>query len=339
GAYGDAYLHGSFVNGIQAGGRIEYVNMFAIIAIIILVVACINFMNLSTARASRRMKEVGIKKAVGSSRGSLVVQFMTEALLMVLVSLLAACLVVVILLPAFNQLTGKSILFTLNGNMILMLLSVVLVTGFLSGSYPAFYLSGFNPVAVLKGRPKNSFSELLARKGLVVFQFTVSLLLVISVLVVYRQMEYVQSKDLGYDKSSTISFDKSGPIAKNTDQFLNELRQVSGVVNASTIQQKLAQEGNGSSTYGIDWPGKSPDLNLDIAVRAVDYEMIETLGMKMVDGRAFSKQFGADSSSLIFNEAAIRIMNLEKPVGTKVRMWGEDKTIIGVVKDFHISSL
>ena len=164
-SYSSAYLHGNYENGKQAGGRIEYVQLFSVIAIIILVVACINFMNLSTARASRRLKEVGIKKAVGSSRRALVFQFLCEAMFMVLLSVLAACLIVVILLPYFNDLTGKQIAVNVNGELILMLLTVTLVTGFVSGSYPAFYLSGFNPVVVLKGRPKNSISELLARKG------------------------------------------------------------------------------------------------------------------------------------------------------------------------------
>jgi putative ABC transport system permease protein len=338
-SYSGAYLHGNYENGKQAGGRIEYVQLFSIIAIIILIVACINFMNLSTARASRRLKEVGIKKAVGSSRRALMLQFLCEAMFMVLLSVLAACLIVVILLPYFNNITGKQIVLNINGEMILLLLTTTIVTGFVSGSYPAFYLSGFNPVVVLKGRPKNSISELLARKGLVVFQFTVSLLLIVSVIVVYQQMKFIQSKNLGYDRFSMISFDRSGGIYKNTDVFLNELKQTPGVVKASTIQQRLAQAGNGSSTYGISWPGKDEKQSIDIAVRSVDYGLIETLDIKMKDGRSFSSQFGSDSNNLIFNEAAIRVMGLKNPIGTPVRMWGKDKTIVGVVQDFHISSL
>jgi ABC-type antimicrobial peptide transport system permease subunit len=337
--YSSAYLFGNYENGKQAGGRIEYVQLFTVIAILILIVACINFMNLSTARASRRLKEVGIKKAVGSSRRSLVFQFLCEAMLVVLISLVAACILVVLLLPAFNNLTGKEIVFRFNAELIAILICATLVTGLLSGSYPAFYLSGFSPVAVLKGRPKNSVSELLARKGLVVFQFTVSLVLIISVMVVYRQMKYIQSKDIGYNKASTISFAKAGDINKNTDMFLSELRNIPGVINASTIDQKMAQQGNGSSTYGISWPGKPEDMRIDIAVRAVDYELIETLGIQMKEGRSFSRAFGSDSTRLIFNEAAIKVMGLEKPLGTPIKMWGEDKTIMGVVKDFHISSL
>jgi ABC-type antimicrobial peptide transport system permease subunit len=337
--YSSAYLFGTYEDGIQTGGRIEYVKLFTIIAFIILVVACINFMNLSTARASRRLKEVGIKKAVGATRRALIFQFLTEAMLMVLFSLLAACFIVVVLLPTFNNLTGKQIGFSVDANFILLLVCATLITGLISGSYPAFYLSGFNPVMVLKGRPKNSISELLARKGLVIFQFTVSLVLIISVIVVYRQMEYVQSKNLGYNKASTISFDKTGAIGANTDLFLDQLKKIPGVVNASTIQQKLAQVGNGSSTYGISWPGKPEGLDVDIAVRAVDYDLIETLGIQIKEGRSFSRAFGSDSTKLIFNEAAIKVMNLKNPLGTPIKMWDMDMSIAGVVRDFHISSL
>jgi putative ABC transport system permease protein len=337
--YSSAYLHGNYENGKQAGGRIEYVQLFCVIAIIILVVACINFMNLSTARASRRLKEVGIKKAVGSSRRALVLQFLFEAMFMVVLSVVAACLIVAVLLPFFNDLTGKEIALNITGELILILLSVTLITGIISGSYPAFYLSGFNPVVVLKGRPKNSVSELLARKGLVVFQFTVSLLLIVSVIVVYQQMKFIQSKNLGYDRLSMISFERSGGIHKNREVFLNELKQTPGVLSASSLQQRLAQAGNGSSTYGISWPGKDDKQKIDIAVRSVDYGLIETLGIGIKEGRSFSSQFGSDSSNLIFNETAIKIMGLKKPIGTPIRMWDKDMTIVGVVKDFHISSL
>jgi putative ABC transport system permease protein len=337
--YSSAYLHGNYENGKQVGGRIEYVQLFSVVAIIILVVACINFMNLSTARASRRMKEVGIKKAVGSSRRALVFQFLCEAMLTVLLSVIASCLLVAILLPSFNDITGKEIEMHFDGRLIMMILGATLITGLISGSYPAFYLSAFNPVVVLKGRPKNSFAELLARKGLVVFQFAVSLLLIISVMVVYQQMNFIQSKDLGYDRFSTLSFERSGGIFKNSDAFLNDLRQTPGVEKASLLQQRLAQPGNGSSTYGISWPGKDEKIEVDIAVRAVDYDLIETLGVTLKEGRTFSKQFGSDSANLIFNETAIKIMGLKNPVGTQVKMWDKDMTIVGVVKDFHISSL
>lgn len=339
--YSSAYLHAPYENGVQSGGRIEYVKLFSIIAIFILVIACINFMNLSTAKASRRLKEVGIKKAVGSTRAALIIQFLTEAVFMAFLSLILACIIVVLLLPLFNQITGKSLTITPNANLILLILGATFVTGTLSGSYPAFYLSGFNPVAVLKGRPKNSVGELLARKGLVVFQFMVSLVLIVSVMIIYRQMKYVQSKNLGYDKSNIIYFDKEGAISQNPETFITELKKLPGIVNASAMQQSVVQAGpgNGASTYGISWPGKPNGLMIDFIVRAVDYDMIETLGITFKKGRSFSKAFGADSTNLIFNEAAIKVMGLKSAIGTPIKMWDQDMSIIGVVKDFHLSSL
>lgn len=339
--YSSNYLYGKYENGIQSGGRIEYVKLFSIIAIFILVIACINFMNLSTAKASRRIKEVGIKKAIGSTRRALVLQFLSEAVFMAFLSLMVAGLIIALLLPFFNQVTGKQLSITPDTNLILLVVGVTFLTGIISGSYPAFYLSGFNPVTVLKGRPKNSVGELLARKGLVVFQFMVSLVLIISVIVIYGQMEYVQSKNLGYDKANVIYFDKEGAVSQNPETFIAELKKIPGIANASAIQQNLVQTGggNGSSTYGISWPGKPDNALIDFVVRAVDYDMIETLGITFEEGRSFSKEFGADSTKLIFNEAAIKVMGLKKPIGTPIEMWGQDMNIVGVVKDFHMASL
>ena len=339
--YSSAYLRGTYENGVQSGGRIEYVKLFSIIAIFILVIACINFMNLSTAKASRRLKEVGIKKTVGSTRTALIAQFLTEAVFVAFLSLILALILVALLLPLFNTATGKQLTITPSTDLVLLVLSATLLTGLLSGSYPAFYLSGFNPVVVLKGRPKNALGELLARKGLVVFQFMVSLILIISVLIIYRQLDYVQSKNLGYNRANMIYFDKEGTISQKPDTFIAELKKLPGVINTSAIQQNVvrAGAGNGASTYGINWPGKRDDQRIDFVVRAVDYEMIETLGITLKEGRSFSKEYGGDSSNLVFNEAAIKIMGLKNPIGTPINMWEQDMNIIGVVKDFHLSSL
>lgn len=338
--YSSGYLYGRYENGNQAGGRIEYVQLFSVIAIFILVIACINFMNLATAKASRRLKEVGIKKTLGSTRRTLFFQFMTEALLMAFLSLVLAALIVISLLPLFNQLTGKHLDIMINLQLVGWIFGVTVVTGLLSGSYPAFYLSGFKPVAVLKGRLKTNLSELLARKGLVVFQFMISMVLIIAVLVIYKQLSYVQSKNLGYNKDGIIYFDKEGSIVQNAESFLAELKKIPGVVNASSMQEGIVQSsGSGSSTYGIEWPGKTDKDLVDFVVRAVDFQMLETLGINFKVGRSFSNEFGAEDSKLIFNEAAIKAMGLKEPVGTTVKMWGENKSIIGVVKDFHVSSL
>jgi putative ABC transport system permease protein len=338
--YSSGYLYGHYEEGKQAGGRIAYVRLFTLVAIFILVIACINFMNLSTARASRRLKEVGIKKVVGSSRKALIFQFLSEAVFISFLSLLVACFLVSALLPLFNEVTGKELQITLTPELVGLLLGVILITGLLSGSYPAFYLSGFQPVSVLKGRLKNSIGELLARKGLVVFQFVVSLVLIIAVIVIYQQVRFVQSKHLGYDRENVILFDKEGMAAQNNEAFLTELRRQPGIVRASAIQQGIVQgTAQGASTYGIEWPGKTDQHLVNFVIRAVEHDLLETLGMEVKEGRSFSPQFGEDKQGIIFNEAAIKVMGLKNPIGTKVKMWGEEKTIIGVVKDFHLASL
>jgi ABC-type antimicrobial peptide transport system permease subunit len=337
--YSDAYLYGKYENGVQAGGRIAYVKLFSLVALFILLIACINFMNLSTAKASTRAKEVGIKKSVGSSRKALIFQFLSEAVFMSLISLAIAYVMVVLFLPVFNSITGKEIALVADPKLILLILGATLATGILSGSYPAFYLSGFNPVSVLKGKIKNSIGELLVRKGLVVFQFIISLVLIVAVLVIQMQMEFVQKKNLGYEKDNILQFDKEGAVAQNTTTFLEQMKKIPGVVNASAISQSAVQSNNNNSTYGIEWPGKTAKDQVNFVVRNVDYEMIETLGIKLKEGRSFSRQFGADSTKLIFNEAAIKTMGLKNPVGTKVTMWGNEMEIVGIVKDFHIASM
>ena len=337
--FSSAYLYGRYENGMVAGGRIEYVRIFSVVALIILVIACINFMNLSTAKASRRAKEVGIKKVMGSSRGALVYQFLAEAVLTALLSLVLALLVVAMLLPVFSQLTGKHLEVAFSAQTLAGMLGITLLTGILAGSYPAFYLSGFRPILVLKGRLRNSVMELLTRKGLVVFQFTISLVLIASMLVIYRQVAYVQSRNLGYDRDHVVYFDKEGTVMQNPDAFLTALRKVPGVVNAAAMEQNIVQNDLGSSTYGIYWPGKAPDLRVVFGVRALDYGVLQTMGIKLKEGRDFSPAFGVDSTKLIINETAARTMGLKNPVGSTINMWDREMTIIGVVKDFHVTSL
>jgi len=337
--FSSAYLYGRYENGVQVGGRIEYVRIFSIVAIFILVIACINFMNLSTAKASRRAKEVGIKKVMGSTRSGLVYQFLGEAILTTFLSLLLAVLIVIALLPVFSEVTGKHLAVTFSPSVIAVALGITLITGVLAGSYPAFYLSNFKPILVLKGKLRNSAAELLTRKGLVVFQFAISLLLIVSMVVIYKQVAFIQTKNLGYNREHVVYFDKDGTVGQNTEAFLTELRSVPGVVSASTMEQNIAQSDLGSSTYGISWPGKEKDLNTNFGVRALDLGLTETLGIQIKEGRTFSKAFGGEDTKLLINETAARIMGLQRPVGTTISMWGQDKTIVGVVKDFHVTSL
>ena len=339
--YSSAYLHGKYVDGVQAGGRIAYVRLFSVIALFILLIACINFMNLSTAKASVRVKEIGIKKAVGSSRGNLAVQFLGEALVMSALSTVLAFGLSAALLPVFNSITGKEIALLFSPQLAALAVGVALLTGLLAGSYPAFYLSRFRPFAVLKGKIERSSGEFLARRGLVVFQFMVSLILIFAVAVIYRQLDFVQSKNLGYDRSNVLYFNKVGTVWQNPEVFLSEARKIPGVERASSMQETMVQNAGtgGSSTYGIEWPGKTEKDLIDFNVRAMDFELLELLEMPLAAGRSFSKEFSDEGSQLLFNETAIRAMGLKNPVGQSVKMWGEQKIIAGVVKDFHLTSL
>jgi putative ABC transport system permease protein len=338
--FSDKYLYGNYDNGKQAGGRIEYVKLFSVIAVFLLVIACINFMNLSTAKASRRLKEVGVKKVVGATRGSLIFQFISESMLMAFSSLILALLFVTILLPAFKQITGKEISFDLNAPLIFSILGITLFTGFIAGSYPALYLSRFRPALVLKGKLNVSNGEAWVRKGLVVFQFSISIVLIVSVLVVYQQMKLIQTKNLGYNKDNVIRFANDGNLKKSlsSSSFLSELKNIPGVVNASDASGDLF--GNAShSGGGISWDGKDPNLGIEYSGNQVDYGYMEMMGMQMEQGRSFSRNFGSDSLSVIFNQTAIAAMGIKDPVGKTVSLWGKKKTIIGVVKDYHFQSM
>jgi predicted permease len=335
--YSDVYLYGKYENGVQAGGRIEYVKLFSIIALFILLIACINFMNLSTAKATRRIKEVGIKKTIGADRKALVFQFLSESLLISSLSVLVALLLVVLLLPQFNEITAKSLKVQPDATLILSLLGITFFTGILAGSYPALYLSGFRPAVILKGKINSSVGELWVRKGLVVFQFSLSIILIVSVIVVYKQTEYVQNKNLGYSRDNIIYFDREGNAQENMETFLSEIRNVPGVVRASSIGHDMT--GHNWGVHGFNWEGKDPNDNTSFEKVVVYYDMMETLGFEMKEGRTFSKTFGADSAKVIFNEAAIAHMGLKNPVGKTIKFWGKDYQIIGVAKNFHFESL
>lgn len=337
--FSERYLYGRYENGKPAGGRIEYVKLFSIIAVFILLIACINFMNLSTARASRKAKEVGIKKSIGAQRQSLVIQYISESMVTATLSLLVAVTVVYLLLPAFNLLTDKHIVFTLfDSELLLWLLGITIFTGLLAGSYPAIFLSGFKPATVLKGELKGSWGELWARKGLVVFQFFLSVILIVSVLVIYKQIEFVQTKNLGYKKDNLIRIPIEGKVEASLETFLNEVKKVPGVVDASSMGHSLL--GRNNNTSGLEWDGKNPDDLILFENIRVNYDMIETLGVEFVEGRSFSRDHGTDTSAIIFNEAAIRVMGLKEPVGKVIKLWDQyNLEIIGVVKDFHFQSL
>ena len=358
--FSDRYLHGNYENGVQAGGRIVYVRLFTIIAAFILIIACINFMNLSTAKAARRAKEVGIQKVVGAGRGSLVLQYLGESVLMAFFALLLALILLYSLLPVFNTITGKQLTLVPGAPLILSVLGITLFTGLLAGSYPAFYLSGFRPVAVLKGIEgyrrfrmspargtkrwrsslRSSGAEGWARKGLVVFQFTLSIVFIAAVLIIYRQVTYIQSRDLGYNRDHLIHFEI--PLTMDSAKysaataFVQELNNIPGVVTASSYYHNLT--GGHGAIGGVSWPGKNPNRDIDFANLEVGYNFPETMGIKIKEGRNISQNANS-MHEIIFNETAIKEMGLKDPIGKRVKFWDEDRMIVGVAADFNFESL
>ena len=333
--YSERYLYGAYENGRPSGGRIEYVRLFSLIAFFILLIACINFMNLSTAKASGRIKEAGIKKVIGAGRGALIRQYLAESLLLTTVSVLLAIGLALVGLPTFDTITGKQLHLSFDAPFTLALLAITVITGLVAGSYPALYCSSFKPAASLAGRLPNSIGETAVRKGLVVFQFTLSTLFIIGVLVVSRQMDLIQTKNLGYNRNNLLYF---RPAADSSlPDLLQRVKNTPGVLAAANFGQNMINRDGG--TYDINWPGKDPDSKIVFTDLAIGYDFIETAGIKLVAGRSFSRQYGNDASGLIFNQAAIDIMGLKDPIGKTVHLWGEDHPIIGVAGNFHFQSL
>lgn len=335
--YTDLYLHGRFEDGAAAGDRIEYVKLFSGVAAFILVIACINFMNLSTARAHSRMKEIGIKKGMGVQRRTLISQHLGESVILSLLSLVLSILLVVLLLPYFNQVAGKQLTIFNEWDLLGGTFVIALLTGLVAGSYPAFYLSGFKPVEILKGKFASSKHEMFIRKGLVIFQFGISIALIIGVVVVYRQLEFVQSRDLGYDKENVILIDKRGELNNKLEAFLARVRQVSGVKTASSIGASITN--NTGISWGHRWEQQvAGGEEIAFSGATVNVDLIETLGLKMKAGRSFSHG-DPEGSYVIINETAAKAMGLTDPVGKWFELFGQKREIIGVVNDYHFMSL
>ena len=335
--FSDNYLLNTFSHGSRVGGRLEYVKLFSLIAIFILVIACINFMNLSTAKASGRMKEVGIKKVVGAGRKQLIFQFLTESVMLTLLAMILAVVFVWLLLPQFNNLTGKQIQLSFDPSLVISVLGVTILTGLLAGSYPALYLSGFQPIKILKGKFQSSFAEAFSRKGLVVFQFTLSALLIVSVLVIYQQIQFIQKSNPGYNKDNIIRFNAEGKLLNAEDAFVAELKKIPGVVNASYTWHEMI--GRNYGDYGLSWEGKDPNEADYVEGFGSGYDFIETMGMQMASGRSYSRNYGDELSKIILNEAAVKLMHLKDPVGKTIKYSDQPRQIIGIVKDFHFESL
>ncbi len=341
----DIHLHSDFTNDLEPEGDIRYVYIFSAIAFFMLLIACINFMNLSTAGASKRAREVGIRKVLGSMRMQLIRQFLTESILLSVLSLLVALVLVKIALPFFNHFSGKDLSLQLAGNLWLLpfLLLLILITGIFAGSYPAFFLSSFKPVTVLKGKFSSGRKTLGLRSGLVVFQFFISILLIAGTTVVYRQLSFIQKIKLGYDKSQVIILPEAYMLQKNQQAFYNQLLQDPRIENVSISGYIPA-----GSTYGNNffiYPGNDISGMVKTLRYDVDYNYIRTLGMKMDYGRYFSKDFGTDSTGIILNETAAKAFGWNKDALNKIVSSKDNDGkqssyhVIGVVKDFHFKSM
>lgn len=334
--YSSGYLHGKYENGVQAGGRIEYVKLFSILAVFILVIASINFMNLSTAKAFSRAKDVGIKKSMGAGRKIMILQYLTESLVLTFFALVLSIAVVQLLLPEFNLLTGKNLSLVFDLKLCIAISVVVAFTGLLAGSYPAFYLSGFNPALVLKGKLKTEKGEVSVRKGLVVFQFALSVVFIVSVVVVYKQVDLIQTKNLGYNKDNIIYFDSEGFTGIEQDlAFISEVRTIPGVSHASGTSEIIVNPS--AIMTGVSWPGKNPEEEFVFHGAGVMEGMIELLGIEIKEGRSFSYDFQSENDQLIINEAALELMGLKDPVGQVIDFYGNAE-IVGVAKNFHFQS-
>ncbi len=330
----ERYLHGIYSEGKPVGGRIAYVRLFSAVAIVILIIACINFMNLSTAKANTRLKELGVKKALGAQRKTLIAQYITEALLLTTFASLLGLLLALTCLPLFNNIIGKNLSFELNLNMIFGFVSLILITSFLAGSYPSLYLSRLKTIASLKGKIIGSFGDIWARKGLVIFQFSISIILIVSVFIVSNQIEYIQTKNLGYNRDNVMSFQTNTLGDNEFDNLINELERLPGVMQVGPADHDLT--GNRGRTSGVNWPGRQDRiafLNLEVGLG-----FIETMGIEILEGRSFSRELKTDIGKVIFNETAIKQMGLKDPIGKTVQVWGNERQIIGIVKDFHIDS-
>lgn len=314
-------------------GSIKYVYIFSIIALFILVIACINFMNLATARSVKRAREVGLRKVVGARRIQIIRQFFSESIVFTIIALGFSLLIVEALLPVFNSLSGKNLALNSSGNLTILasLLGIALFTGFLSGSYPALFLSSFLPGKVLKSSYRSSGSSSIFRKALVVFQFSLSIFLIISTTVIYSQLQYIRSKDLGFNKENLIYAGINERIRENYDAIKNEILKNPHILNMTRTFQLPSYN---RYSAPVEWEGKTPDQKIDFNISLVDPDYLATLNLELLQGRNFSYEFSTDTSNYILNEEAVKQMGLDSPVG-KWLEFGEKGEIIGVVKNYH----
>ena len=336
--YSERYLYSNYDDGKLIGGRIDYVKIFMVVAIFILLIASINFMNLATARSTMRAKEIGVRKVLGAQRGSLSAQFMIESLLITLLATVLSVMLVYIILPVFNNLTDKQIVIDFTSLSFWAITGgIALFTGVLSGSYPALFLSSFKILSVIKGTLKHTKGATYFRKGLVVFQFSLSILLVIGTLTVYRQINYIMTKNVGLNKENVLFTGVEGSMVDHYETFKNELLAVPEVKYVSRSSQNPLS--SGSDTFGVEWEGKDPEMRVLFNIISADHDWVETVGAELQEGRGYTSDFPFDTTSFILNEKAVEIMGMDNPVGQALTVWGTSGTIVGVLKNFHMSSM
>lgn len=333
------HLYSEFKNGVSTGGRITIVWLFSVIGAFVLLIACINFMNLSTARSEKRAKEVGVRKVAGSLRGQLVRQFFIESFLMVLLAFVLSLVLVQLTLPWFNEVAGKTIgVIWANRWLWIFGLCIVFITAFISGSYPAFYLSSFRPSKVLKGTPQVGRTASIPRKVLVVVQFTVSVILTVGAIVIYQQIQFARNRPLGYSEGGLVIIPmKTNEVKQHYQVLRNELIGT-GLVSEVSRSECMVTNMYWSD-YGFDWKGKDPAMQDNVYRGAVDFEFGKSVDWKIKEGRDFSRDIASDSSAMILNEAAVAYMGLKEPIGEQVRIYGIDYNVIGVVGDMVSQSL
>ena len=326
----DIALHGKFENGKPSGGRAEMLILMGVLGLFVLLIACVNFMNLSTARSERRAREVGVRKTMGALRKNLILQFLVEALVITGLALIAGFIAARLLLPGFNHLTGKNASLNIgNWKIIVALLATALTAGLLSGIYPALFLSRFRPVKVLKGATTGNNGKSFVRKGLVTFQFVISSFLIIITLVIHQQVRFGEQRSVGYDQQNLIDIPARGGMADKFDLLKNKLLQIPGVKSVSASSDNLV--GFGASSNSVQWPGKTDDQNFPVSITHVQYGWTKTTGIKILKGRDFSQNYGDDTLACLLNESAVKKMQLKEPViGTMV----DNHKVIGVTADF-----
>ncbi|MBS1509480.1 MAG: ABC transporter permease [Bacteroidetes bacterium] len=336
------HLHSKWENGVNAGGAIEYVRMFLIVGIFVLLLACINFMNLSTARSEKRAKEVGIRKSIGSLRSQLIGQFFSESLLVVAFAFILSLLITQFTLPLFNDIAGKQMkVLWANPVFWMMGIGFALFTGIIAGCYPALYLSSFKPVKVLKGTFKAGRLAALPRRILVVLQFTVSVTLIIGTMVVYRQIQYSKDRPVGYDRNALMMVEAKSPdFIGKAALMRNELLEEGAVTQISESSSPVTDVW--SNNGGMRWPGKDPNQDADFATIWISHDFGKTVGWHFKEGRDLSRDFPGDSSSMVINESAVKFMGLKEPVGTVIS-WGDEPhvrkyTVVGVIDDMLMQS-